>query len=102
MPKRRQKRKMQQEIITGIAPIQFPYHKYRIEWSDISSDSGWASDKEFDRMKLARPVSEGWLYEKNKKVIKIFASYDSDDDGICFGERTIIPTSCVNKMTKLK
>ena len=66
MPKRRQKRKMQQEIISQ-PPVKFPYHKYRIEWSDISSDSGWASDKEFDRMKLAMPVSEGWLYEKNKK-----------------------------------
>ena len=53
-------------------------------------------------MKLAMPVSEGWLYEKNKKVIKIFASYDTDDDGIQFGERTVIPTSCVNKMIKLK
>ena len=102
MPKRRHKRKMQQEIITEAAPTPFPYHKYRIEWSDISSDSGWASDKEFDRMKLAMPVSEGWLYEKNKKVIKIFASYDTDDDGIQFGERTVIPTSCVNKMIKIK
>ena len=53
-------------------------------------------------MKLAMPVSEGWLYEKNKKVIKIFASYDTDDDGIQFGERTVIPTSCVNKMIKIK
>ena len=92
---------MQHEIITRAPPINFPYHKYRIEWSDIASDSGWASDKEFDRMKLAMPVSEGWLYEKNKKVIKIFASYDTDDDGIQFGERTIIPTSCVKKMTRL-
>jgi len=92
---------MQQEIMTGVASVKFPYDKYRIEWSDISSDSGWASDKEFDRMRLAMPVSEGWLYEKNKKVIKIFASYDTDDDGIQFGERTIIPTSCVKKMTRL-
>ena len=102
MPKRRHKRKMQHEIVTGALPVQFPYHKYRIEWSDIASDSGWASEKEFDRMKLAMPVSEGWLYEKNKKVIKIFASYDTEDDGIQFGERTGIPTSCVNKMIKLK
>ena len=93
---------MQHEIITGALPVKFPYHKYRIEWFDIASDSGWASDREFDRMKLAMPVSEGWLYEKNKKVIKIFASYDTDDDGIQFGERTVIPTSCVNKMIKLK
>ena len=70
-----------------------PYSKYRIEWFDIASDSGWATDKEFSRMKLATPVSEGWLYEKNECVIKIFASYDKDEDGIVFGERTVIPLS---------
>ena len=78
-----------------------PYSKYRIEWFDIASDSGWATDKEFNRMKLATPVSEGWLYEKNECVVKIFASYDQDEDGIVFGERTIIPLSCVKKMRKL-
>ena len=80
---------------------RIPYSKYRIEWFDIASDSGWATNKEFDRMKLATPVSEGWLYEKNDCVIKIFASYDQDEDGIVFGERTIIPLSCVKKMRKL-
>ena len=43
-------------------------------------------------MKLATPVNEGWLYEKKDKHIKIFASYDKDDDGITFGDRTMIPT----------
>ena len=52
-------------------------------------------------MKLATPVSEGWLYEKNECVIKIFSSYDRDEDGIVFGERTVIPLSCVKKMRKL-
>ena len=78
-----------------------PNSKYRIEWFDIASDSGWATDKEFNRMKLATPVSEGWLYEKDNCVIKIFASYDKDEDGMVFGERTIIPLSCVKKMRKL-
>ena len=80
---------------------RIPYSKYRIEWFDIASDSGWATDKEFNRMKLATPVSEGWLYEKNECVIKIFASYDRDEDGYVFGERTVIPLSCVKKMKKL-
>ena len=53
-----------------------------MEWIDCVSDSGWATDKEFDRMKLARPVNEGWLYSKDKKSIKLFASYDKEDDGI--------------------
>ena len=80
---------------------RIPYSKYRIEWFDIASDSGWASENQFDEMKLATPVSEGWLYEKNDCVIKIFSSYDRDEDGMVFGERTVIPLSCVKKMRKL-
>ena len=79
-----------------------PYLKYRIEWNDIASDSGWATDKEFGRMRLATPVSEGWLFEKNRDVIKIFSSYDKDEEGLHFGERTVIPLSCVKKMIKIK
>ena len=78
-----------------------PYHKYRVEWVDCVSDSGWASEKEFNKMKLATPVHEGWLYEKTKNHIKIFASYDKDEDGITFGDRTMIPRQWVKKMTKL-
>jgi hypothetical protein len=64
-------------------------------------DSGWATDKEFDKMKLARPVNEGWLYSKDDKSVKLFASYDKDDDGITFGDRTMIPRAWVKKIQKL-
>jgi hypothetical protein len=30
-----------------------PYDKYRVEWVDCVSDSGWAEHKEFTNMKLA-------------------------------------------------
>ena len=70
---------------------------------DIISDSGWADDKQFHRMKLATPVNEGWLYSKDKDSIKVFASYDKDEDGtLTFGDRTMIPLSCVKKMSKIK
>ena len=70
---------------------------------DIISDSGWADEKQFHRMKLATPVNEGWLYSKDKDSIKVFASYDKDDDGtLTFGDRTMIPLSCVKKMSKIK
>ena len=36
-----------------------PYDKYRVEWVDCVSDSGWAEKKEFTNMKLANPVNEG-------------------------------------------
>ena len=88
-----------------VAPSQsneIPYSKYRIEWMDILSDSGWADEKQFNKMKLATPINEGWLYSKDKESIKVFASYDKDDDGtITFGDRTMIPLSCVKKMIKL-
>ena len=78
-----------------------PYTKVRVEWVDCVSDSAWASEKEFKNMKLATPVNEGWLYEKTKNHIKMFASYDKDDDGITFGDRTMIPRAWVKKIQKL-
>ena len=78
-----------------------PYPKVRVEWIDCVSDSGWATEKEFDRMKLARPVNEGWLYSKDKNSIKLFASYDKEEDGFSFGDRTKIPRAWVKKIQKL-
>ena len=95
MPKRRRK-----QVVVNTTP-ELPYPKVRVEWIDILSDSGWATDKEFDKMDLSYPVNEGWLFEKTKSHIKIFASYDKDEDGITFGDRTMIPRQCVKKMTKL-
>ena len=95
MPRKRRKR-----IATEGAP-DIPYPKVRVEWIDCVSDSGWATDKEFDKMKLARPVNEGWLFDKTKDHIKLFASYDKDDDGFIFGDRTMIPRQWVKKIQKL-
>ena len=80
-----------------------PYVKVRVEWIDILSDSGWADEKNFDKMKLAYPVNEGWLYKKDGEAVKLFASYDRDEDGsLTFGDRTMIPLACVKKITKLQ
>ena len=96
MPKRRRK-----QVVTHTAP-ELPFPKVRVEWIDILSDSGWADEKQFGKMELAKPVNEGWLYSKDKKAIKLFASYDRDEDGsLTFGDRTMIPVACVKKMTKL-
>ena len=61
-PKRRKPRRKKQVVDATHSQTHIPYSKYRIEWMDILSDSGWATDKEFDRMKLAFPVNEGWLF----------------------------------------
>ena len=93
-------RKRRKAINTETTP-DIPFQKVRVEWVDCVSDSGWATEKEFDKMKLSYPVNEGWLYEKTKTHIKMFASYDKDEDGITFGERTMIPRQWVRKIQKL-
>ena len=100
-PKRRKPRRRKQVVPSQ--PSDIPFSKYRIEWGDAFSDSGWADDKEFSKMKLARPVNEGWVFSKDKHSVKIFASYDKDSstNEITFGDRTMIPTSWVVKMTKI-
>ena len=95
MPRKRRKR-----IAAESAP-DIPYPKVRVEWIDCVSDSGWATSNEFEKMKLAKPVNECWLFEKTKNHIKLFASYDRDDDGYIFGDRTMIPRQWVKKIQKL-
>ena len=96
MPRKRRKR-----IATDGAP-DIPYPRVRVEWIDCVSDSGWATDKEFNKMKLATPVNEGWIFSKDRKSIKLFASYDKEDDGtITFGDRTMIPKSWIVKITEI-
>jgi hypothetical protein len=95
-------RKRRKSNIGATEPAPIPYIKYRVDWIDIVSDSGWAEERDFNKMKLSSPVNEGWLYSKDKKSIKLFASYDRDEDGtLTFGDRTMIPLSCVKKMAKI-
>ena len=102
-PKRRKPRAKKQ-VVEATQPNNIPYSKYRVEWIDILSDSGWATDREFNRMKLAFPVNEGWLFSKDKNTIKMFASYEKDDDTheMTFGDRTMIPLACIKKMVKIR
>ena len=96
MPRKRRK------AIASIVTPDIPYPKVRVEWIDCVSDSGWATVGEFDKMVLAKPVNEGWLYEKTKNHIKLFASYDREDDGsFSFGDRTMIPRDWVKKIQKI-
>ena len=99
---KKRKPKTRRRIVRSEQLSDIPYSKYRIEWIDILSDSGWADENKFDKMKLAFPINEGWVYEKTKDYVKVFASYDKDeDDGIVFGDRTMIPTGCIRRMIKL-
>ena len=102
-PKRRKPRR-KRKLVEPTQPSDIPYSKYRIEWIDIISDSGWADEKEFHKMKLAFPVNEGWLFSKDKHSVKVFASYDLDPTTkeMTYGDRTMIPTTWIVKMTKIQ
>ena len=63
--------KRRRKQVVSNSTPDLPYPKVRVEWIDCVSDSGWATDKELD------------------------------DDGITFGDRTMIPRQWVKKMTKL-
>ena len=104
MPKRNKSRRVDTYVkpTTIKQSVKFPYQRYRIDWIDIITEGGWGTEREFKNMKLATPVSEGWLFSKDKDTVRIFAGYDVEDDGsIHFSERSVFPTSCVKKMTKL-
>ena len=102
-PKRR-KPTRKRRLVKHTSTNDIPFSKYRIEWVDALSDSGWADDKEFNKMKLAYPVNEGWLYSKDKNSVKVFASYDLDpiSKEMTYGDRTMIPTTWIVKMTKIQ
>ena len=101
--KKRKPRARRKQVVLPTQPNDIPYSKYRIEWVDALSDSGWADDRDFNRMKLAKPINEGWLFSKDKNSVKVFASYDIDPvtKEITFGDRTMIPTSWIVKMPKI-
>ena len=100
MPKKTKTKR--RKIVKRDCTDDIPYPKYRVEWVDCISDSGWADKTEFEKMKLAYPVNEGWIFSKDKTSIKMFASYDKDENGIMFVDRTMIPRQWVKKITKIQ
>jgi hypothetical protein len=81
---------------------KFDYDLYRIKWEDICSDSGWASEPEFNKLTVSHCISIGFIFKKDKKYLWIFSSYEINDLGeINFGDRTVIPLSNVTTMEKI-
>ena len=81
---------------------KFNYDLYKVSWEDICSDSGWASDLEFNKLAVSHCISIGFIFKKTQKYLWIFSSYEINDLGeINFGDRTVIPLSNVTKMEKI-
>ena len=75
------------------------YYFYRIVWLDILGDSGHADTEEFSKMKPAEMVTYGYVFYKDSKVVKTFASYDANSES--FSDRNVFPKGCVIKLEKI-
>ena len=75
------------------------FYFYEIKWFDILGDSGHASSKEFDAMKPALMTTTGYVYSKDKKHLKTFASYDENEES--FSDRNVFPIGCIKELKKI-
>ena len=51
------------------------YKKYKIVFLDPTANSGWQSEKELKEFTPEECVIEAYVYSKDKKIVKTFASY---------------------------
>jgi len=75
------------------------YYFYKIVWIDILGDTAHATVEEFDNMKPAEMITHAYVYYKDKKVLKTFASYDNNDE--VFSDRNIFPMGCIKKLERI-
>ena len=75
------------------------YYFYKIVWLDILGDSGHADVEEFNQMKPAEMITHAYVFYNDSKVLKTFASYDSQFES--FSDRNVFPKGCIKKLEKI-
>jgi hypothetical protein len=75
------------------------YYFYKIIWVDITGDSGHATVEEFNKFDASIMVTQAYLFSKDKKNIRTFASYEQGDE--LFSDRNVLPKGCILKMEKI-
>ena len=75
------------------------YHMYKITWIDITGEEDHAFVEQSDKMRYATLITYGFLYSKDKKMIKTFSTYDTEDE--VFSGRNVFPIGCIVKMEKV-
>ena len=72
---------------------------YEITWIDPTGDSGHATAHDSLGLLPATMITHAYLFDKNKKYIWTFASYEKDDE--LFSDRNVFPRGCIIKMEKV-
>lgn len=75
------------------------YYFYKITWVDITGDSGHATSHEFFGMMPSVMVTHAYVFDKDNKNIRTFASYEKNDE--LFSDRNVFPKGCIVKMEKV-
>ena len=75
------------------------YYFYKIIWADITGDAGHATYDEFNKFKPSIMITQAYLFSKDKKNIRTFASYEQGDE--LFSDRNVLPKGCILKMEKI-
>ena len=75
------------------------YYFYKITWIDITGEEDHSDVESFDKMIYATLITYGFLYSKDKKMIKTFSTYDTEDE--VFSGRNVFPIGCIKKMEKV-
>ena len=75
------------------------YYFYKITWVDITGDSGHATEQDFLGFMPSVIVTHAYMFNKDKKNIRTFASYEEGDE--LFSDRNVFPIGCITKMEKV-
>ena len=75
------------------------YYFYEITWADPTGDSGHATAHDSLGLIPSIMITHAYLFDKSKKYIWTFASYEKDDE--LFSDRNVFPRGCVLKMNKV-
>jgi len=104
------KKKIQQSKILNfdfknLGNVIDDYPFVEIEWLDIEGDAGWSTTKDLNKEKLPTCVSKGYLVSQKNGVTRIFTDYIKSKEKPTFdsiGNTTIIPTSVIESIKKIK
>ena len=75
------------------------YYFYKIVWNDPCGDSVHCDAAEMKELKPAVMISQAYIFDKDKKHVWTFSSYDSD--AAVFSDRNCFPRSIILKMERI-
>ena len=92
---KRKKSKYKHAIVGGKK-----YYLYRIYWLDPCGDTGHAEANEVKKLKPAKMITNAYLFDKDKKHVRTFASYDAE--AAVFSDRNCLLRSSVTKLERVE